>query len=198
MENKGIFSVIAMGFLALIVLLALILSGCTIQCECNCNCNHIQPTAPVETTIKTELTEPTETSIVPTEPTGPRKLSLEEVESFCKVDAEMLAKVVYGEAGGCSLLEREKVIWCVLNRVDDPRFGNTVFRVVTAQSQFHGYSPDHPIIQENYELALEVISKWLYEKEGGEIERPLGPEYLYFSADASGMKNNYRTDYWTP
>lgn len=104
-----------------------------------------------------------------------------------------LAKTVWGEARGVSAYEQEKVIWCILNRVDDPRFPNTIIGVITAPGQFHGYSSSFPCTDEMYNLALDVIYRWQLEKQGGESDRNLGPEYVYFSSDGTGLGNVFRT-----
>lgn len=103
-----------------------------------------------------------------------------------------IAKTVWGEARGVSAYEQEKVIWCILNRVDDPRFPSTIIGVITAPNQFHGYSSGFPYTDEMYDLALDVIYRWQLEKVGGESNRNLGPEYVYFSADSTGLGNNFR------
>lgn len=46
-------------------------------------------------------------------------------------EVEALAKLIYGEAGIVpSTTEQAAVVWCVLNRVDDPRFPDTVLEVI--------------------------------------------------------------------
>ncbi len=192
MENKGVFFTIFVGIFALIIMAIIIFSSCAHEAVVDSTTlPSIVEIETVETTEAPTTLPPQETTIATecTEPTGPRQLTLAEVEPLWQSDAEFLAKVIHGEAGCCSMLEREKVIWCVLNRVDDHRFPNSIEEVVTQPNQFHGYNPYHPIIEENYILALEVISKWLYEKEGGAIDRPLEPDYLFFFADGTGMKN---------
>lgn len=48
-------------------------------------------------------------------------------------EVEALAKLIYGEAGIVpSTTEQAAVVWCVLNRVDDPRFPDTVLEVIEA------------------------------------------------------------------
>ena len=55
-------------------------------------------------------------------------------------EVEALAKLIYGEAGIVpSTTEQAAVVWCVLNRVDDPRFPDTVLEVIEAPYQFSGY-----------------------------------------------------------
>lgn len=110
--------------------------------------------------------------------------------------ARYLAKTVYGEARGCSTTEQAAVIWCILNRVDYSG-GNTskdIIRVVTAHSQFHGYDSGHPVTDEHYNLAIDVLTRWLREKNGEtNIGRVLPRNYLYFSGDG---KHNYFRDRW--
>lgn len=45
-------------------------------------------------------------------------------------EVEALAKMLYGEARGiASDMEKAACVWCVLNRVDDPRFPDTVLEL---------------------------------------------------------------------
>ena len=110
--------------------------------------------------------------------------------------AKYLAKTVYGEARGCSTTEQAAVIWCILNRVDNnggysPK---SIINVVTAKKQFHGYIPSNPVTDEHYNLAIDVLSRWLREKNGEtDVGRVLPAEFIYFSGD--GKRNHYRTDW---
>lgn len=111
-------------------------------------------------------------------------------------EAEVLAKTVYGEARGCSTTEQAAVIWCVLNRVDDECafWPDDIIGVATQPEQFHGYYAGHPVTQEHYALALDVIDRWQQEKNGeADVGRVLPPEYLYFHGD--GEHNHFRTEY---
>ena len=110
-------------------------------------------------------------------------------------EIEYIAKTVYGEARGCNTLEQSAVIWCILNRVD-AGYG-TIVEVITAPSQFHGYDSSFPVTDEIAALAKDVIARWKLEKAyGGNFGRTLPSEYLYFSADATGIGNIFRTK-WT-
>jgi hypothetical protein len=135
-------------------------------------------TLPIEPTSPTilETTPIIETTPEITEPIGPVTKTLEEVEKEWAEEATYIAKTVWGEARGISVEEQEKVIWCILNRVDCPRYPDTIKGVVTSGA-FYGYYKSNPIWEEHYNLALEVIAKWLFEKEGGEIERLLESDY---------------------
>lgn len=53
-------------------------------------------------------------------------------------EVEALAKLIYGEAGIVpSTTEQAAVVWCVLNRVDDPRFPDTVLEVNMSPSSLY-------------------------------------------------------------
>jgi hypothetical protein len=108
-----------------------------------------------------------------------------------EADVEMLAKLVWGEARGCSTTEQAAVIWTVLNRVDseEPYFPHTIQEVVTQPNQFHGYHPNHPVEQDKVELAIDVLTRWLNGGEG----RVLPKEYVFFHGD--GLHNYFRIEY---
>lgn len=137
------------------------------------------PPTPGYTPVPSQVTEPEETPA-----------------QDWSAEAEVLAKTVYGEARGCSTTEQAAVIWCVLNRVDSECafWPDDIIGVATQPEQFHGYYADHPVTQEHYELALDVIDRWQQEKNGeADVGRVLPPEYLYFHGD--GVHNHFRTEY---
>ena len=110
--------------------------------------------------------------------------------------AAYIAKTVYGEAMVCGTTERAAVVWCILNRADDARDATPagVIAVVTKPYQFHGYAADHPLLPELEELALDVIERWLDEKDGEtEVGRVLPREYLFLTGD--GKHNHFRTEW---
>lgn len=110
----------------------------------------------------------------------------ENVSASQNINAEYIAKTIWGEARGCSPSEQAKVVWCILNRVDDGRFGGNIIEVITAPNQFIGYSPSHPVTDEHYQMAVDTIDKWQREKAGEEIVRELAKDKLYFSSDGKG------------
>lgn len=112
---------------------------------------------------------------------------------FNQQDLEAAAKALWGEARGCSYSEQAKVIWVMCNRVDHG-FGNSIYEVATAYSQFHGYNVNNPLTQEQLEIAQYVLINWSAEKQGYEVYRELGPTYLYFFGD--GTQNHFR-EVWT-
>lgn len=111
-------------------------------------------------------------------------------------NAKYIAKTIYGEARGCSKTEQAAVAWCILNRVDsdDPYYPDDIVSVITQEDQFDGYDPEHPVLQEHYELALDVIDLWLQEDGKGIVAgRVLPKEYLWFKGD--GECNVFRNAY---
>ena len=100
---------------------------------------------------------------------------------FTEADVTALAQMLYGEARGCTVDNQMKCVWCVLNRVDDPRFPDTILGVLSQPSQFHGYSPDFPVWDELKDVALDVLTRWSLEKQGVIVERELPNTYLWFT-----------------
>ena len=112
---------------------------------------------------------------------------------FTEDDVVAVAKMLWGEARGCTLDNQQKAVWCVLNRVDDERFPDTIQGVLSQPSQFHGYSPDFPVWDELKEVARDVLTRWSLEKQGVTVERELPPEYVFFTGD--GIQNYFRAVY---
>ena len=100
---------------------------------------------------------------------------------FSEDDVVAMAKMLWGEARGCTLDNQQKAVWCVLNRVDDSRFPDTIQGVLSQPSQFHGYSPDFPVWDELKEVARDVLTRWSLEKQGVTVERELPNTYLWFT-----------------
>jgi hypothetical protein len=112
-----------------------------------------------------------------------------------KADKEALARMVWGEARGCSTTEQAAVVWCALNRVDsaDPFYPDDIIGVVTQANQFHGYNPDNPVEPELLSLVEDVLARWAAEGDGADAGRVLPKEYLFFSGD--GYHNYFRTEW---
>lgn len=74
-------------------------------------------------------------------------------------DVAYISRTIWGECRGCCEEEQRAQAWCVLNRVDDPRFPDTIKTVVTAPNQFQGYSANNPV-EPFAELAREILRLW--------------------------------------
>lgn len=112
---------------------------------------------------------------------------------FTEADVIALAQMLYGEARGCTVDNQMKCVWCVLNRVDDARFPDTIIGVVSQPSQFHGYSPNFPVWDELKEVARDVLTRWSLEKQGVTVERELPNTYLWFTG--YNGSNHFREEY---
>jgi hypothetical protein len=119
----------------------------------------------------------------------------EETADTTKKDIRMLARLVYGEAGGIpSVTERAAVVWCVLNRVDDPKYPATIADVIKQPHQFSGYKASHPATAENIAIVRDVLMRWEDEKSGIEISgRILPADYIYFTGD--GERNHFEAEW---
>ena len=97
-------------------------------------------------------------------------------------DVTMLSKLLYGEARGVkSEMRQAAVIWCVLNRVDDSRWSDSIQDVITQKKQFGGYVVTNPVEDNLKEIVIDVLERWSREKEGEEnVGRVLPPEYTFF------------------
>lgn len=112
---------------------------------------------------------------------------------YTDADITALAQMLYGEARGCTLLNQQQCVWCVLNRVDDARFPDSIIGVLKQPHQFYGYSADFPVWDNLYAVALDVMQRWAAEKQGAEVARELGSEYLWFTGDS--VENHFRAVY---
>lgn len=112
---------------------------------------------------------------------------------FIEADVTALAQMLYGEARGCTVDNQMKCVWCVLNRVDDARFPDTIQGVLSQPSQFHGYSPNFPVWDELKEVARDVLTRWSLEKQGVTVKRELPNTYLWFTGDS--VQNHFREEY---
>ena len=107
------------------------------------------------------------------------------------VEAEYIAKTLYGEARGCRRTEQEAVVWCILNRAD--AWDMDVVDVITSPGQFAGYSENNPVWPELYDVAQYVLAQWRVERNGESADRVLPRENLWFSGN--GMYNVFRDAY---
>lgn len=100
--------------------------------------------------------------------------------NFTNEEIDYIAKTVWGEARGLSKTHQAGVVWTILNRFDDGRFGKGIIGVVTAPSQFAGYRSGNPVDQEIRNLVVDVLDRYSQEKAGVEnVGRVLPKGYLY-------------------
>lgn len=147
-----------------------------------------KPSVPEITTAYAATPEPVATA----EPAKYSKPATEPLVLHLPSPAEELAKMVWGEARGCSLTEQAACVWCALNRVD-AGMGDIV-EVVQAPYQFSGYRADNPVDEKILALVNDVLIRWRMEESCiGNVGRVLPKDYLWFSGD--GVHNYFRNAY---
>ena len=100
---------------------------------------------------------------------------------FTNEEIDYITKTVWGEARGLSKTQQAGVVWTILNRFDDGRFGKEIIDVITAPNQFAGYKSTHPVVPEVRDLVVDVLDRYSQEKAGIEnVGRVLPKDYLYF------------------
>ena len=112
---------------------------------------------------------------------------------FTEDDVAEVAKMLWGEARGCTRNNQIKCAWIVCNRVDDERFPDTIQGVLSQPNQFHGYDPNYPVTSELYDVAFDVLTRWSYEKQGIPVRRELASSFLWFTGN--GRENIFREAY---
>ena len=112
---------------------------------------------------------------------------------FTEDDVAAMAKMLWGEARGCTRDNQIKCAWVVVNRVDDDRFPGTIQGVLEQPSQFHGYVSTYPVTDELYDVAFDVLTRWSYEKQGIPVRRELPESFLWFTGN--GRENIFREEY---
>ena len=164
-----------------IILLALLL--CIVYARATWEENSVTAPAVTEETAEPEQPEASEPSEAP----------IYYEMYFTEEDVAAVAKMLWGEARGCTRDNQIKCVWVVLNRVDDARFPDTIQGVLSQPHQFHGYSESFPVTDELYSVAFDVLTRWSYEKQGVPVRRELPNTYLWFTGN--GVENIFREEY---
>ena len=146
------------------------------------------PSSPAPTVTAEETAEPEQT-----EAPEPSETPVYYEMYFTEEDVAAVAKMLWGEARGCTRDNQIKCAWVVCNRVDDERFPDTIQGVLEQPSQFHGYDPTFPVTDELYDVAFDVLTRWSYEKQGIPVRRELAKSYLWFTGN--GRENIFREAY---
>ena len=133
---------------------------------------------------------------------------------FTIKDIYMIAQTVWGEARGVRTgKEKAAIVWTLCNRYDNGHYGKTFSTIITAKDQFAGYGNDYPITEDCLKCVIDVLSRWMKEKEivknnptitledAGKITgRVLPTDYIYFTSNRKGANvffTNWRNkDYW--
>lgn len=117
----------------------------------------------------------------------------EAYESLVQADIECVARVLWHECRGMEVTDQSAVVWCILNRVDDERWSDTIQGVCKEPNQF-AYHANAPLDEDLLWLAEDVITRWNREKEGMEnVGRTLPNDYFFFAGHSG--RNWFRKEY---
>lgn len=114
-----------------------------------------------------------------------------------ELEAEYIAKVLYGTAINHADSDKRAVVWCILNRVEHYSHPNTIAEVCEQPKQWMGYSDSNPVLDELYDLALTELKTWY---SGG--HRPMSNNYIYLTWSSKEIllrdtfEENRNTNYW--
>lgn len=114
------------------------------------------------------------------------------VTKYSSNEVTLVARVVWGEARGCSREEQMLVVWCICNRADAK--GQSIEQVVTARNQFHGYSESNLVDEDILEVVREVLEAWSRGEEALVLE-PYATTYDYQFFNGDGYHNWFREEY---
>lgn len=167
-----------------IILLALLL--CIVYARATWE--YEAPSSPAPTVTAEETVEPEQS-----EAPEPSEAPVHYEMYFTEDDVAAVAKMLWGEARGCTRDNQIKCAWVVCNRVDDDRFPDTIQGVLGQPCQFHGYSESFPVTDELYSAAFDVLTRWSYEKQGIPVHRELAKSFLWFTGN--GVENIFREVY---
>lgn len=132
----------------------------------------VAPSPPIEEPISPPITAPIE------EPAAEEECAK---LAYTIHDVVCLAKLVQGEAGGLSLLERSAVIWCALNYYDSGDWEDTIIKCVKSPNRFTGYRETNRVTDENIDLAVDVLERYRRELNGEtDVGRTLPKGYICF------------------
>ena len=95
-------------------------------------------------------------------------------EELIKQEAEYMARALYAYRDN-SDRDLRTACWCMLNRVDNPSFPDSVKEVCQQPKQWMGYKDDNPILNNLYEIAYKELETW----HSG--YRPVNMDYVYMS-----------------
>lgn len=125
------------------------------------------------TNTTSQETEPVETTTDP-----PVEFPIFEYDIY---DIVCLAKLIQGEGGGLSKLEKSAIVWCALNYLDSGKWEHTIIEVVKSPNRFTGYRESCKVTNENLWIAQDVLERYARELSGeDDVGRTLPKEYICF------------------
>lgn len=123
-------------------------------------------------------------------------------------EAVAMAGTMYAEARGLDKREMSMICWCILNRVDSGRFGNSLSSIIWVKSQFaHSNKRYSDNGTDLVWLAQDVLARWYREKNGEtNVGRTLPQGYYFYYGNgkhnlfrkANSGAGSYNFGLWNP
>lgn len=122
------------------------------------------PTVNSESHVTTTILQETETIALETEPVA-EDIALANIPTPVTIDdseLELLAKIIYLEAGGCTYRHKQLVGCVVINRANSTKFPNSIEDVVYQKNQYYPRGSRHlaNAVPDNecYEIAKDLLT----------------------------------------
>lgn len=112
-----------------------------------------------------------------------------------ELEAREISRVLYGIKDN-SENDLRTCVWCILNRVDNAGYPNSVYEVCSQSQQWMGYSPENPVLDNLYKIAHSELDTWY------SGTRPVDSSYIYLNWTPSRItlrdrwENSSATNYW--
>ncbi len=146
------------------------------------------PGLPCASVVTSEVTD----IITDTPKETPSQSVSEPLTSSYDDEIWVLAQAMAGECYPEQYEDMVKVGMTLCNRVDDPRFPNTLYGVITQPYQVHGYSPYNQPTGLYLEAATYVVNTWYANKDGAGLPWDYT---IFFWAAGGGRTNTFRSQY---
>nr|MCR5452629.1 cell wall hydrolase [Lachnospiraceae bacterium] len=120
--------------------------------------------------------------------TAPKEVVIEEEEyklfgGFSEEDINLMAAVLYYEAGHQPMEGKQYVIDVILNRLDDKRFPDSIEEILSSHGQFSSYKAGLSLSQSDETIPIDCYGAVI-----SEIHDRKNTEVLYFSSEGYNGK----------
>lgn len=101
--------------------------------------------------------------------------------------SDALAKVLYGaekfrEKYHYSEDDFITLCRCVTNRVENPKYSDDIYNVISQPEQWVGYFDSNPVLKEYKKIAYDYLKEWLHE-----TVKPISNDFVFAEFTANGI-----------
>lgn len=106
-------------------------------------------------------------------------------------EAKWVAKVLYGTANNNSEAGQRMTVWCIINRVENGQYPDTIKDVCEQKSQWMQYSDKNPVVKNLLNIAYEELYKWHCTD-----VRPMSPSFVFlgWSSNSITLRNTFEEE----